>query len=128
MLSILCANQAKRIQFPDLMALPHQDNRKDEWKDLNKRHGAITPRKAQNLDPLRDIECDRETEPNAKCIQHNRCFLDVVREAFGEVVDRDGRDAQRPKGDQDLREAQESPWHVRVEAEAEEANAKGVAD
>jgi hypothetical protein len=128
MLSFLGADEVKGIDGANAMALPHERNDKQPSSNLDERHGAVRPRKANLGDPLLYVEGDGQSKPDAERIEHNGRLFNVVREALGEVVDGDGGDAQGAKGDEDLGEAQEAPRHLLVQAVAEDAQADGVAD
>lgn len=128
MLPLFCANQTERIPLANLVPLPEQQHDKEPRKHLNKRHGAISPREADSFDPLVDIKRHRQAEADAERVEHNGRLFDVVGEALRQVVDSDGRDAQRAKRDEDLGEAQHAPREVLIEAVAKDAEAERVAD
>lgn len=55
-LPIFSTNQVEWIKVPNDTAFPHQNHSKEERKDLDERHSAVTPSEAHRFNPLIDIK------------------------------------------------------------------------
>lgn len=127
MLTLLGRDEPEGIDLADLVALSHERHDEEPADDHDEGHQTVGPAHTHGGDPGRDVEGHREAEGDAGRVEHDGRLLDVVGEALGQVVDRDGRDAHGRVDDQHGGDGQQAPRRVVLQGAAEQADADAVA-
>ena len=82
MLTLLCANQAERVDLANLGASQEQNDEEDPGENLDEGHGAVAPSEPDRTHPLVDVECNGKTETNAKGVEDDGGLLAVLGKAL----------------------------------------------
>jgi hypothetical protein len=85
-LSLLALPEAANFPLSDLMALPEEQDDKEECEDLEESHQAIRPVEVHVRNPRLDVKSHRQSKAEAECVQDDGRLCGILREDLAGVA------------------------------------------